>query len=65
LAVRAFTNFLFVPGNRPERFAKALASAADLVCIDLEDSVPSVEKDDARAAALTAIAGHDDGRLAH
>jgi (S)-citramalyl-CoA lyase len=64
LAVRAFTNFLFVPGNRPERFAKALASAADLVCIDLEDSVPSVEKDDARAAALTAIAGHDDGRLA-
>ena len=29
LAVRAFANFLFVPGNRPERYAKALASGAD------------------------------------
>ena len=64
LALRAFTNFLFVPGNRTERFAKALASAADLVCIDLEDSVPLAEKDDARGAALAAIAAHDQGRLA-
>ena len=31
---------LFVPGAKPERFAKALASGADCVCIDLEDSVP-------------------------
>jgi (S)-citramalyl-CoA lyase len=64
LAVRAFTNFLFVPGNRPERYAKALASGAELVCIDLEDSVPPTEKDDARAAALKAIAAQKDGRLA-
>jgi (S)-citramalyl-CoA lyase len=64
LAVRAFTNFLFVPGNRPERFAKALVSGADLVCIDLEDSVPLVEKDDARSAALEAITDNKDGRLA-
>jgi (S)-citramalyl-CoA lyase len=64
LAVRAFTNFLFVPGNRPERFAKALASGADLVCIDLEDSVPLAEKDDARREALAAIAQHKDGRFA-
>jgi (S)-citramalyl-CoA lyase len=64
LAVRAFTNFLFVPGNRPDRYAKALASAADLVCIDLEDSVPSGEKDMARQSALSAIAAHEDGRLA-
>jgi (S)-citramalyl-CoA lyase len=64
LAVRAFTNFLFVPGNRPERFAKALASGADLVCIDLEDSVPLAEKDAARGAAMDAIAGEKDGRLA-
>jgi (S)-citramalyl-CoA lyase len=62
--VRAFTNFLFVPGNRPERFAKALASGADLVCIDLEDSVPLAEKDAARGAAMDAIAGEKDGRLA-
>jgi (S)-citramalyl-CoA lyase len=62
--MRAFTNFLFVPGNRPERYAKALASAADLVCIDLEDSVPVGEKEDARGSAFAAIAGHRDGRLA-
>jgi citrate lyase beta subunit len=62
--MRAFANFLFVPGNRPERYAKALASAADLVCIDLEDSVPAEQKDGARAAALAAIAGHGEGRLA-
>ena len=30
---------LFVPGNRPERFAKALASGADAVIVDLEDAV--------------------------
>lgn len=62
--MRAFTNFLFVPGNRPERYAKALASGADLVCIDLEDSVPAGEKDSARGDALAAIAAHDEGRLA-
>ena len=39
---------LFVPGNRPERFAKALASGADAVIIDLEDAVPSAEKAAAR-----------------
>ncbi len=55
-------SMLFVPGNRPERFAKALASGADCVCIDLEDSVPAAEKASARAAALAAIA--DDKRLA-
>ncbi|WP_166790140.1 CoA ester lyase [Cryobacterium sp. Hh11] len=39
---------LYVPGNRPERFAKAVASGADLVILDLEDSVPSAEKVEAR-----------------
>jgi citrate lyase beta subunit len=62
--MRAFTNFLFVPGNRPERYAKALASGADLVCIDLEDSVPAGEKDSARGEAIAAIGAHDEGRLA-
>lgn len=64
MAVRAFTNFLFVPGNRPERYAKALASGADLVCIDLEDSVPASEKDEARAAALNALSADGAIRLA-
>lgn len=39
---------LFVPGNRPELFPKALASAADAVCFDLEDSVPPADKPRAR-----------------
>ena len=32
-------SFLFVPATRPERYAKALASGADAVIIDLEDAV--------------------------
>jgi citrate lyase beta subunit len=55
---------LFVPGSRPERFAKALASGADLVCIDLEDAVAPADKDSARRAALDALAGADAARLA-
>ncbi|WP_447802794.1 HpcH/HpaI aldolase/citrate lyase family protein [Pseudomonas serbica] len=39
---------LFVPGNRPERFAKALASGADAVIIDFEDAVPAAQKAAAR-----------------
>jgi len=45
-------SFLFVPGNRPERFAKAARSGADAVVLDLEDSVPPAGK----AAARLAIA---------
>ncbi len=40
---------LFVPANRPERFAKAAASGADAVIIDLEDAVPADAKEEARA----------------
>lgn len=43
-------SYLFVPGNRPERFAKACASAADVVIVDLEDAVPPDDKASARAA---------------
>src|SRR3546814_604654 len=39
---------LFVPATRPERFAKALASGADAVIIDLEDAVERDAKDQAR-----------------
>lgn len=45
-------SILFVPGHRPERFAKALATGADAVVIDLEDAVPPGEKAAARAAAM-------------
>lgn len=41
---------LFVPANRPERFAKAAGSGTDAVILDLEDAVAADAKDDARAA---------------
>lgn len=41
---------LFVPGSRPELFAKAAASDADAVCLDLEDSVVEARKGEARHA---------------
>lgn len=56
------TSMLFVPGSKPGRYGKALASAADVVCVDLEDSVPESGKAEARAAAIGAI-GHGDPRL--
>ncbi|NJC33780.1 citrate lyase subunit beta/citryl-CoA lyase [Sphingomonas jejuensis] len=46
-------SLLFVPGDRPERFAKAAASGADAVILDLEDSVAPA----AKAAARDAVAG--------
>lgn len=52
---------LFVPGDRPDRYAKAAASGADVVIIDLEDSVAPTDKDRARDAALGALA--DGARL--
>jgi citrate lyase subunit beta / citryl-CoA lyase len=42
--------YLFVPGNRPERFAKALATGADAVVLDLEDAVAIASKAEARNA---------------
>ena len=42
-------SLLFVPGDRPERFAKAAASGADALILDLEDSVVAAAKDGARA----------------
>lgn len=47
-----FRSFLFVPGNKPARFEKALASGADAVVIDLEDSVASDQKNAARSAIV-------------
>ncbi len=41
-------SYLFVPGNRPDRFDKALATAADVVVIDLEDAVDVSAKAEAR-----------------
>jgi (S)-citramalyl-CoA lyase len=48
-------SLLFVPGSRPDRFAGALKSGADAVCIDLEDAVPAEGKAEARRAAIEAL----------
>lgn len=49
--VAAAVTALFVPGDRPERFAKAAAAGAGVVIIDLEDAVAP----DAKAGALAAV----------
>jgi citrate lyase subunit beta/citryl-CoA lyase len=48
------TNFLFVPGTRPERFLKALDSGASAVVLDLEDAVAEEDKETARNAIRNA-----------
>jgi citrate lyase subunit beta/citryl-CoA lyase len=48
------TTFLFVPGDRPDRFTKALASGADCAIIDLEDAVQPEAKAQARKDILSA-----------
>ena len=48
------SNFLFVPGTRPERFIKALDSGAAGVVLDLEDAVPEEDKKSARDAIRAA-----------
>lgn len=48
-------SYLFVPGNRPERFAKAWGSGAHAVIVDLEDAVSPQEKEAARSAVSAAL----------
>lgn len=50
--------FLFVPGTRPDRFAKATASGADAVILDLEDAVSAPDKAGAREAAARFVSAH-------
>lgn len=47
---------LYVPGDRPERFDKAVASAPDIVIIDLEDAVAPSAKQYARSAVVEYLA---------
>jgi citrate lyase subunit beta/citryl-CoA lyase len=48
-------SWLYVPGHRPERVRKALASAADAVVVDLEDAVPAAAKKDARRSTVALL----------
>jgi len=52
---------LFVPGSRPAMIAKAAASAADAVCLDLEDSVLPDEKAASRGNVVRALRELDFG----
>lgn len=45
---RLFRSLLFVPGNNPRFLEKAKSISSDIVCFDLEDSVPDSEKHNAR-----------------
>ena len=49
--------YLFVPGNRPDRFSKALASDAGAVIVDLEDAVAPGDKAAARASFTSWLQG--------
>lgn len=50
------SSFLFCPGNRPDRFDKALRSGAPGIILDLEDAVPADDKALARRDVLDWLA---------
>ncbi|MEO0371404.1 MAG: CoA ester lyase, partial [Pseudomonadota bacterium] len=52
MAVRPRRSFIFTPGLRPDMLPKALASGADIVCVELEDGIAPKDKMEARAKAL-------------
>jgi citrate lyase subunit beta/citryl-CoA lyase len=53
----AVVTLLYAPGDRPELMAKALASDADVVLLDLEDAVAPAHKSGARRSVAQALAG--------
>jgi citrate lyase subunit beta/citryl-CoA lyase len=53
--IRLPRSYLFVPGDRPERYAKARAAGADAVIVDLEDAVAPEAKPRAREALAAAL----------
>ena len=61
--VRPRRSFIFSPGLRPDMFPKALASGADIVCVELEDGIAPKDKETARnkGLALFATPQADDG----
>ena len=51
--IRPRRSFILTPGLRPAMFPKALASGADIVCVELEDGIAPKDKAEARQKALT------------
>ena len=58
-AARQPRSLLFVPGNDERKLAKALGSGADVLLVDLEDSVAPEAKAAARAIAAAFLAAHE------
>jgi len=50
--IRPRRSFIFTPGLKPDMFPKALASGADIVCVELEDGIAPKDKAEAREKAL-------------
>lgn len=48
MSVESALTWLFGPGDRPDRFAKAAAAGADMVILDLQDAVAPAAKPAAR-----------------
>lgn len=59
--MKSALTYLYVPGDVPERFDKALASGTDAVVLDLEDAVTAANKDHARATVAAWVASCDPG----
>ncbi|OZF29187.1 CoA ester lyase [Rhodococcus sp. 14-2496-1d] len=59
--MRSALTYLYVPGDVPERFDKALASGTDAVVLDLEDAVTAANKDHARATVAEWVAACEPG----
>jgi citrate lyase subunit beta/citryl-CoA lyase len=55
MQMKPYRTVISVPGNKPSWYDKAIAAGADCLCLDLEDSVPPAEKQEARAAIREAI----------
>ena len=46
-------SFIFTPGLKPEMYPKALASGADMVCVELEDGIAPKDKAEARTKTMS------------
>ncbi|MBV6760385.1 CoA ester lyase [Rhodococcus opacus] len=59
-------SWLYVPGDRPERFDKAVDAGASVVILDLEDAVDAARKDDARTNVVNYLSeARPDGPQLH
>jgi malyl-CoA/(S)-citramalyl-CoA lyase len=62
VAMRLNRSQLFVPGIRPQLFEKAAQGPADVVCLDIEDSVAPADKPQARANIIQGLKTIDWGK---